>query len=114
MTAWATEFTLPYEGVSPDDIRSEVHAAVAELADPTSEAFAAVRRAGLDPDELSGSEVAVRSTRSGFDPSTIVVGILVAAGSTVAETFWKEVIWPRLRRRLHLTAYDERPSARRD
>ncbi len=114
MSSSATEFVLTYEGVSADYIQSEVDSILAELADPASEAVAAAHKAGLDPDALSGSEVAVRSTRSGFDPSTILVGIVVAAGSSVAETLWKEVIWPRLRRGLHLTTYEERPSARRE
>src|SRR5437763_841460 len=32
--------------------------------------------------------------------TTILIGIAVKAGSTVAESLWREVIWPQLRRRL--------------
>ena len=58
-----------------EDVAREV---VGELRDPDSEASRDARAAGLDP--------------------------AVSTGAKVAETLWKEVIWPRVRRRLGVRA----------
>ena len=75
---------------------------VADLADGESEAAALAAAAGLGPAELAGARVEIAETKQGLDPfvTPIVVGITVSAGSKVAETLWKEVLWPLIRRRL--------------
>jgi hypothetical protein len=85
-----------------DEIQSSVNEILSQLADPTSEVSGAARAAGLDLAGLGDVAVEVREGRQGAEPilTTIVVGIAIKAGSTAAETVWRAVIWPRLRRRL--------------
>jgi hypothetical protein len=91
---------------SAEDLQRVVDEAVAELADPTTDAAARAVAAGLDPRALAPARVEVREGGQGAEPilTSIVVGIAVHAGSKVAETLWREVLWPRLRRRLGATA----------
>jgi hypothetical protein len=85
-----------------DKIQAAVDDIVAELKDPTSEAATVVTEAGLDLRDVADVKVDVREGAQGFEPilTPILIGITVSVGSKVAETLWKEVIWPRLRRRL--------------
>jgi hypothetical protein len=96
-----------------EEIQTSVDEILAELADPVSEASVAARMAGVEPDDLGDVTVEVREGRQGAEPvlTAILVGIAVKAGSTVAETLWREVIWPRLRRRLGARALGERRDA---
>ena len=82
-----------------DDVAREV---LAELHDPASEASAAATAAGLDPASVRDARAEVAEGEQGAEPilTTIIVGIVVSAGSKVAETLWKYVVWPRVRRRL--------------
>jgi hypothetical protein len=82
-----------------DEVAREV---LAELRDPASEASAAAIAAGLDRASLHDARSEVTEGEQGAEPilTTIVVGIVVSAGSKVAETLWKDVVWPRVRRRL--------------
>ena len=75
---------------------------LAELREPGTEANAAARSAGLDPDVLADARADVTDGEHGAEPilTTIIVGIAVSAGSKVAETLWRDVLWPRIRRRL--------------
>src|SRR5688572_25695278 len=93
-----------------DEIQSVVDEVLAGLADPSSDAAAAARRAGAEPADLAGATVTVREGAQGAEPilTTILVGIAVSAGSKVAETIWTSVIWPYVRRRLGVTAVGER------
>ena len=85
-----------------DEIQLSVDEILAQLTDTTSEASGAARAAGIEPAGLEGVTVEVREGRQGAEPilTTILVSVAVKAGSTAAETLWREVIWPRLRRRL--------------
>jgi hypothetical protein len=85
-----------------DEIQSTVDEILVQLTDPASEAWDAARAAGIEPGELGDVQIEVREGAQGAEPvlTTIVVGIAIKAGSTVAENLWREVIWPRLRRRL--------------
>lgn len=89
-----------------EDVAREV---LAELGDPASEASSAAQRAGLAQADLADARVEVTEAEHGADPflTPIVIGIAVAAGSTVAETLWKDVLWPRIRRRLGADAIGE-------
>jgi hypothetical protein len=82
-----------------EDVAREV---LAELREPGSEASAAAETSGLDPATLDDSRAEVTDGEHGAEPilTTIVVGIAVSAGSKVAESLWKDVLWPRIRRRL--------------
>jgi hypothetical protein len=82
-----------------EDVAREV---LAELDDPASEASETARRVGLARTDLVGARVQVDEAEHGADPflTPIIVGIVVSAGSKVAETLWKDVLWPRIRRRL--------------
>lgn len=84
------------------EIQATVDEVLEQLGDPASEAANAARAAGIGSDQLTGVRIEVREGAQGAEPvlTTILVGIAVKAGSTVAETLWREVIWPRLRRRL--------------
>ena len=78
-----------------DEIQSTVDEILVQLSDSASEAWDAARAAGLEPAGLGEVQIEVREGAQGAEP-----GIAVKAGSTVAESLWREVIWPQLRRRL--------------
>src|SRR6266508_2277897 len=81
-----------------DEIRETVDEILAQLSDPDSDASAAARAAGLDPATVRDATIDVREDRQGAEPvlTAILIGIAVKAGSAVAESLWKAVIWPRL------------------
>ena len=81
------------------DVAREV---LAELDDPASEASSAAQRAGLTRADLADARAEVAEAEHGADPflTPIIIGIAVSAGSKVAETLWKDVLWPRIRLRL--------------
>jgi hypothetical protein len=85
------------------DVAQEV---LGDLRKPGTEADAAARAAGLDPAALADARAEVTDGEHGAEPilTTIVVGIAVSAGSKVAESLWKEVLWPRIRRQLGVRA----------
>jgi len=85
-----------------DEIQSTVDEILVQLTDSASEAWDAARAAGLEPAGLGEVQIEVREGAQGAEPvlTTILIGIAVKAGSTVAESLWREVIWPQLRRRL--------------
>jgi hypothetical protein len=85
------------------DVAREV---LAEMREPGTEANAAARSAGLDPVALANARADVTDGEHGAEPilTTIIVGIAVSAGSKVAESLWKDVLWPRIRRRLGVRA----------
>ena len=93
-----------------DEIQSAVDDLLRQLADPSSEAAGAARQAGTEPVELAAATVRVREGEQGAEPilTTILVGIAVSAGSRIAETFWTDVIWPHLRRRLGVAVLGRR------
>jgi hypothetical protein len=86
-----------------EDVAREV---LAELREPGSQASAAARTAGLDPAAVADARAEVTDGEHGAEPilTTIVVGIAVSAGSKVADSLWKDVLWPRIRRRLGVRA----------
>jgi hypothetical protein len=94
---------------SADKLQEVVDEVLAELSAPDSEAAQAARAAGLDGQELAQAKVEVTEGQQGVEPvlTTILVGIIVSAGSKVAESLWKDVIWPRIRRRLGWSAVKE-------
>lgn len=96
------EWTFERGDAGADDIQKSVDEIVAQLSEPDSEVAAAAREAGLDTADLGSVKVDVREGRQGAEPilTTILVGIVIHAGSAMADTLWREVIWPRLRRRL--------------
>ena len=87
-------------GAEPID--GVVRDVLGELGVPGSEATRAADRAGLDPARLAGARVEVAEGEQGAEPvlTTIVVSIAATAGSKVLESFWNDVLWPRIRRRL--------------
>lgn len=92
-----------------DKIQGVVDEILAELGDPASEAAAAATAADVRIEEVDQAVVVVTEDGQGLDPilTPILIGITVSAGSKVAETLWKEVIWPRLRRRLGVAVLKE-------
>ena len=95
---------------SADAIKTAVDEVLAELTDPSSEPARAARAAGMEPDQLANANVVVREGAQGAEPilTSIIIGITVSAGAKVAETFWNDVIWPRLRRHLGARALGDR------
>lgn len=90
------------DGASAARIEEVAREVLAELTDPDSEASRAAGRAGLDPAVLADGRVKVTEGEQGAEPilTTIVVAIVISAGSKIAESLWTDVIWPRIRRRL--------------
>jgi hypothetical protein len=112
--AWVTSEQRYQRGdASAAQLQEVVDEVLEQLAEPDGDVCNSVRAAGLEPAELSGVRAEVREGEQGAEPvlTTIVVGIVVAAGSKVAETLWNEVIWPRLRRRLGVKALGARTAA---
>jgi hypothetical protein len=85
-----------------DRIDAVAREVLAELAVPDSDASQAAHRAGIDPAALTDAHVEIVEGEQGVEPvlTTIIVGIAVSAGSAIAQSLWKDVIWPRIRRRL--------------
>ena len=94
---------------SADQLQTVVDEVLAELRSPDSEAAQAARDAGLAVDDVARAQVEVREGQQGLEPvsTTIIVGIAVSIGSKIAESLWKDVLWPRIRRRLGWTAIKE-------
>ncbi|HET8684353.1 MAG TPA: hypothetical protein VFM54_21135 [Micromonosporaceae bacterium] len=93
-----------------DEIQSVVDDLLACLREPSSEQARAARQVGVEPAALAGATVRVREGGQGAEPllTTILAGIAVSAGSRVIESFWADVVWPYLRRRLGVAAVGER------
>ena len=102
MSAEAASWRFERGDATATEIEDVARAVLAELREPDSEASAAARTAGLDPAVLADARAEVTDGEHGAEPilTTIVVGIAVSAGSKVAESLWKDVLWPRIRRRL--------------
>jgi hypothetical protein len=79
-------------------IQAVVDEVLAELRDPASHAAGLAWEATLEPAELASAHVAV------VEDGDVVVAIAAAFGPEVAETFWREVISPRVRERLGAAA----------
>lgn len=64
----------------------------------------------MEPAALAGATVRVREGEQGAEPllTTILASIAVSACSKVIESFWIDVVWPYLRRRLGVAALGER------
>jgi len=62
------------------------------------------------PPGWGDAAVRVREGEQGAEPvlTTIVVTIAASVGSTVVESFWDDVVWPYLRRRLGVAALGKR------
>lgn len=99
---------------SAEQLQEVVDEILGQLAQPDSGAARAARSAGLEPAELAAAEVQIREGAQGAEPvlTTIVVSIAVTAGSKIVESFWDDVIWPRLRRRLGVRALGTRSEDR--
>lgn len=104
-----TELRFAHGDANADEIQAVIDQVLPELSDPASEAAGAAARAGIDPSAARGAAVQVREGGQGLDPilTPIIIGITVSAGSKVAESLWKDVLWPRLRRRLGVKAVGE-------
>jgi hypothetical protein len=99
------------------EIEEVAREVILELREPDSEASAAARTAGLDPAYLVDAHAEVTDGEHGAEPilTTILVGIAVSAGSKAAESLWKDVLWPRIRRRLGARALGaEKATERKD
>jgi hypothetical protein len=92
------------------EIQATVDEILGQLSDPAGDAANAARAAGIEANQLSDVQIEVREGAQGAEPvlTTILVGVAVKAGATVAETLWRAVIWPRLRRRLGTRVLGER------
>jgi len=86
---------------SSTDLETAVTEVLNELKNPTSEASQLARAAKLDPSALSGAKVTVKE-QPGIDPITtgIIVTIVGGVAAHAANTFWDDVIWPRIKKRL--------------
>jgi hypothetical protein len=113
MTQQTVHWRFARGDAGADEIQASVDEIVAHLADPDSEESGAARAAGIEPADLGEVTVDVREGRQGAEPilTAILIGVAVKAGSTVAETLWREVIWPRLRRRLGARVLGQRQDA---
>ena len=102
MSAEMTLWRFERGDATATEIQDVAREVLAELREPGTEASAAAEATGLDPADLTEARADVTDGEHGAEPilTTIVVGIAVSAGSKVAESLWKDVLWPRIRRRL--------------
>lgn len=93
-----------------DDIQAIADALLRELADPASQAAQEALAAGIDPQSVSDAAIEVRETAQGAEPflTAVLIGIVVSAGSKVAESIWQDILWPRVKRRLGASAVGAR------
>lgn len=93
-----------------DALQAVVDETLTELGDPGSQAADDAKRAGLDPAELTDSEIRVHEDSQGMDP--VLAAILISFGSKMAEkaaeALWDKVFWPRIRKRLGPLAVGDR------
>src|SRR6478609_11754289 len=108
------ELTLQKEfrrgDASADKLQDVVDEVLAELqSSPHSNGAQLAKAAGLGEEDLAGAKVQVREGQQGVEPvlTTIFVTLVVTATSKVAESLWKDVLWPRLRLRWGWTAVTE-------
>ncbi|HET8657960.1 MAG TPA: hypothetical protein VFM55_03070 [Micromonosporaceae bacterium] len=101
-TPTTVEWRFARGDATADEIQSVVDDLLAYLREPSSDQTRAARRTGAEPAALAGATVWVREGEQGAEPllTTILVGIAVSASSRVIESFWADVFWPYLRRRL--------------
>jgi hypothetical protein len=92
-------------GAPAAEVQAVVDDVLAELRDPASESARLAREAGFEPADAAGAQVSVGEEGQGIEPTTtILVGIAASFGGEVAKTLWREVIWPRVRRKLGINA----------
>jgi hypothetical protein len=106
----ARQLRFRYGEASASELQAVVDEVLTELREDPSEAADRARQAGLDPQQLAGSEVSVREEQQGLEPAstTILVTIVTAVGTHIATKLWDEILWPRLRRRLGAKAVGEK------
>jgi hypothetical protein len=77
------------------EILANSHLATGELAERAAQA-------GIDPAVLPTVSISVTEDSQGLEPilTSIVIGLTVRAGETIAETLWRKVVWPLARRKL--------------
>ncbi len=92
-----------------DELQDVLDLLLEDLARADTDVARAARTAGVDPALAAGAQVVVREREQGAEPlaTTMLVAITVHAGSQVVDTLWKEVMWPRLRRRLGAASLGE-------
>ena len=92
------------------ELQMAIDEVLTELADPESDSSELARSAGLNADELSQATISVDEPKEGIEPvsTTIAVGILVGVGAHIANKFWDDVIWPRIKVKLGAKAVGER------
>jgi hypothetical protein len=80
-------------------LQQVVDKVLAELGDDSSDTAKAARKAGLEPGDLAG--ITVREGAQGADPLLTPIIVMYVGNVTVhiANTFWDEVLWPRIRKR---------------
>jgi hypothetical protein len=106
MSAEMTTWRFRRGDATAREIQDVVEEVLSDLREPGTETDAAARAAGLDPAAVADARAEVTDGEHGAEPilTTIVVGIAVSAGSKVAESLWKDVLLPRIRRRLGVGA----------
>jgi hypothetical protein len=97
MQPTVSKLRFRYGQASAAELQLVVDEVLAELGDQTSEAADRARRAGLDPEELTGAQVDIREEQQGLKPisTTILVSIATGVGTHIATKLWDDVIWPR-------------------
>jgi hypothetical protein len=99
------ELRFSREEAGAAELQGVIDEVIAELDDSSSESAKLAREAGLDPGELGDADVSVAEEAQGVEPVTmIIVAVAGSFGGEVAKTLWREVIWPRVKRRLGVAA----------
>jgi hypothetical protein len=98
---------------SADEIQDVVDEVLRELAIPGSEAAREALAAGFDPGQLADARVTVREGGQGVEPflTAVLVGFVVSLASKAAESFWEDVLWPRIKKRLGAAALKDKEEA---
>lgn len=107
-----TSVELRYQrgDATADEIQGVVDEVLRELAVPDSEAAEAALAAGFDPGQLADARVTVEEGAQGIEPflTAVLVGIVVSLASKAAESFWDDILWPRIKKRLGAAAVGDK------
>jgi hypothetical protein len=100
--------------VAAADLEPEISSIIRELADPESAASRLATASGLVPADLADAPVTVSQSGKGFGAVVILIAITTSVGAHAVESYWDDVIWPRLKTKLGADSVGKSEKAEKD
>jgi hypothetical protein len=109
----ARSVSLRFRGGSADlkDLRTEISAALGELADPTCGLAERASVLGFSSAEFIGARADVSEDSKGFGEVVLLITIVAPAATHALNKVWDDLIWPRLKSRLGGDAVGEQENS---